>query len=96
MEPRGKGGAACFSGCPLVAPGGCSGRIQAPSGTFGSQPRKLFNLFLAGWSLLIKSFFDFVLSDSTFFLFCMDSCMESAEGKRMIQKYEAMLSLLER
>lgn len=31
-----------------------------------------------------------------FFLFCMDSCMESPEGKRMIQKYEDMLSLLEK
>lgn len=31
-----------------------------------------------------------------FFSLLTDSCMESAEGKCMIQKYEAMLSLLEK
>lgn len=67
------------------------------SGAFGNPPGKLLNLFSIGCRLLIISLSLTSNSMPLFFsFFFVGSCMESAEGKRMIQKYEDVLSLLEK
>lgn len=103
VQPHGKDcatitcGAACFAGS--------AGALWWPMGNVQEEGcRRLWGIWKpareAAQSLYRLPFVNqiIILTSNSMPLFSlfMGSCMESAEGKRMIQKYEDVLSLLEK